>query len=216
MRAGGGWLLVVGLLMLPGLSGCGRSLADGGGRLMVIDGDTLSLNGELIQLAGMDAPELGQQCLDGETLYACGLAAAFGLQKILMLEQVVCSSSPDDGGHECHTADGPLSARLVEDGLAVADPGSELETAQDKARKVPLGIWRGGFVMPRAWRQGARLPAERNGTDGCPVLGVSEDGRLGYRVPTDPDYEAWLQQTNAIVARFCSDEEARAAGYVHA
>jgi len=217
MRAGTIWLLAAGLMMVWMLGGCSRSLASEGGQLTVIDGDTLSRDGALIALAGIDAPELGQQCLNGDSLYDCGLTAAFELQKLLILEPVACDPLPGtDGGYECHTAEESLNARLGEDGLAVAEPGSDLETAEDRARRVPLGIWRGEFVAPRAWRAGERLPEEHRSGRQCPVLGLSRSGRQEYLVPTDPGYDALSGQADGIVARFCSDEEARAAGYAHA
>lgn len=212
------WLLA-GVLTMLSLAGCGRAvLADDGssGQLIVIDGDTLDLGGELIELAGVDAPELGQRCLDGETLYTCGLTAAFELQKIVRLEPVVCTRRPEsDPAFECLTPDGPLGTRLVEQGLAVATAGSDLERAADRARRVPLGIWRGQFVPPSAWREGRRTPAEQNMTQACPVLGLEQDGRRIYKVPTDPGYDAATSEAGGDAVRFCSDEAARAAGYAH-
>lgn len=212
---------MIGFLALFGVGGSGSTLlaADGSAaRLTVIDGDTLYGDGHLIQLAGVDAPELGQQCLDdGATLYSCGLAAAFELQKILALEPVTCSPSSTPGaGYECYAPDGPLNRRLVEEGLVVALPGGDLTGAENQARSIPLGIWRGTFVAPRAWRAGTRLPEERAGKGLCPVLGIERDGRRLYVVPTDPAYENLSEDESAVARRFCSDEEARADGYQYA
>ncbi len=211
------WLVTAGILMVTGLTGAGRpARADMAPGLTVIDGDTLSRGGELVQLSGIDAPELGQQCHDGEMLYACGLAAAYELEKILTLEPVTCARSGETGvSYECHTPDGSLSQKLVEDGLAVALSGTDLEPAQDKARHVPLGIWRGKFVPPEAWRAGTRLVGEPSGTDACPVLGFQQNSRQVYVVPTDADYESISRDKNLQLQRFCSDEAARSSGYVH-
>jgi endonuclease YncB( thermonuclease family) len=43
------------------------------GRASVIDGDTIEIRGERIRFFGIDAPEMGQQCTDGE---GCSSAAA--------------------------------------------------------------------------------------------------------------------------------------------
>jgi endonuclease YncB( thermonuclease family) len=214
-------LVMMGFLAVFGMGGSGSALlaADGSaGRLTVIDGDTLYGDGALIQLAGVDAPELGQQCLDdGATLYSCGLAAAFELEKIIALEPVTCSPSSAPGsGYECFAPDGPLNRRLVEEGLVVALPDGDLTGAENQARSIPLGIWRGTFVAPRAWRAGTRLPEERTDERLCPVLGIERDGRRLYVVPTDPAYENLSEDGSIVERRFCSDEEARANGYQYA
>ncbi|MEZ5560415.1 MAG: thermonuclease family protein [Pseudomonadales bacterium] len=186
-------------------------------QLEVIDGDTLDLNGRTLQLAGIDAPELGQWCLDGDHLYACGMASALELHKLLTLETVTCSpAAQGDGTYDCLTPRGPLAELLVEQGLAVSRSGGVLKTAETAARRVPLGIWRGAFIDPADWRDGTRLDAERAAPEPCPVLGTLIGAVRAYLVPTDADYAALEAQPGAVLERWCSDEQARAAGYLHA
>ena len=45
-------------------------------RLSVIDGDTLQVDGDVVQLYGIDAPELGQLCESDGRLWHCGMEAA--------------------------------------------------------------------------------------------------------------------------------------------
>jgi endonuclease YncB( thermonuclease family) len=208
--------LLLALLLLT-LAACGpEGSLPAHGALRVIDGDTLALGATVVELEGIDAPELGQRCLDGSTLYDCGLSAAFELEKILILESVSCRPREDAAGYDCHTPGGPLVVRLVEEGLALAAGGTGLEPAEDKARRVPLGVWRGAFVQPARWRQGERLPEETLEVVSCPVLGLAGDSPPRYAVPTDPDYEQIAESSAGVSQRFCSDEAARAAGYVHA
>lgn len=214
-----GWLaLVLGTMVSSALqyTVAGDINSAGGSHLQVIDGDTLDLNGRVIDLLGIDAPELGQWCLDGTHAYPCGLNAAFELRKIIAMEQVEClpSSGGDDiQAYECATPTTPLSERLVEEGLAVARSGMSRRTAQDIARGVPLGIWRGKFIDPRDWRAGSRLPEELD-SGSCPIIGADVDGVRVYVVPTDPAYAEWDGRSD-IRQRFCSDEAARADGLVH-
>lgn len=183
--------------------------------LQVIDGDTLDVNGHPVDLPGIDAPELGQKCLDGSRTYTCGLTAAFELSKLLALEDVKCvRGGGKEGVYDCATPDAPLGLLLVEDGLAVARSGTAEQVAEKKAREVPLGIWRGAFVDPKDWRAGKRLPEERDG-EPCPVLGVDMNNERVYVVPTDSAYDKWKDRDDMIRERFCSDEEARASGRTH-
>jgi len=198
----------------------GHSTAVAGGTdsaLVVIDGDTLEGGGQVMDLAGIDAPELGQWCLDGDDLYACGSAAAFELKKLLTLEPVTCVPAPaSQRAWDCRTPNRSLSELMVEEGLAIARDDPMLAVAEDSARAVPLGIWRGRFVDPARWREGERLPKEPADRERCPVLGVTDGGANRYVVPTDADYDHWLHAPQFITHRFCSDEAARASGYQHA
>ncbi len=53
----------------------------------MIDGDTLQSDGEIIQLYGIDAPELGQTCLRENEPWPCGVEAALALQKMVKLSE---------------------------------------------------------------------------------------------------------------------------------
>jgi endonuclease YncB( thermonuclease family) len=205
-------------MMISALLGHSTAVAGGtDAALVVIDGDTLERNGHVMNLAGIDAPELGQWCLDGDALYACGSAAAFELKKLLTLEPVTCvPASVPQGTWDCRTPNRSLAELMVEEGLAIARDDPMLTVAEDSARGVPLGIWRGRFVDPARWREGERLPLESAGTESCPVLGVIDGGAKRYVVPTDADYDRWLHSEHSIEQRFCSDEAARASGYQHA
>ena len=185
-------------------------------QLSVIDGDTLELDGQAIELVGIDAPELGQWCHDGSVLYACGLAAAFELHKLLALDPVTCTPTDAESRvYECRTSESTLGQRLAERGLATARTRTDVQMAERTARGVPLGIWRGKFVDPDRWRDGHRLPEETREVHVCPILGLNLNAADVYVVPTDPDYREWEGRFTEVVRRFCSDEHARASGYSH-
>ena len=78
-----------------------------------------------------------------------------------------------------------------------------------------LGIWRGAFIVPQKWREGERLQAETETPFECPVLGLKIDGKLVFAVPTDPNHQALSKQTDKLIERFCSVQDARANGYQH-
>ena len=59
----------------PGLSSPG-GLVTKGRDILVIDGDTIMIAGQVVDIAGMDAPELGQQCLHNGSFWDCGMSSA--------------------------------------------------------------------------------------------------------------------------------------------
>jgi endonuclease YncB( thermonuclease family) len=198
----------------------------GGQNLQVIDGDTLQSGADIIQLYGIDAPELGQICIRKDQPWQCGVEAALALQKLVSLSgtPLVCQA-----WNELKQTQGPngelirvclvgpnqdLAQAMLRNGYVMALPGSfpyygQLER---EARKAGLGIWGSdvAVVPPWEWRQGKRLQAEAEpSAQACNVKGkVSAAGERIYVVPTDADYK------NAAAAdRFCSDEAARQAGW---
>lgn len=186
----------------------------------VIDGDTLLIDRRYVQLAGIDAPELGQLCLHEGKTWPCGLEAARALAKLAALGRIHCDI---DAAQEplpaatCRSGEEDVAETMLRQGYAVALPGGfpGYAEAQAAAQKVPLGIWRGAFVAPSAWRDGARLAQEQAAGDkACPIKAVVEaDGRKVYLLPSDGIYGSVALRPEAGERLFCSDEAARAAGW---
>ena len=182
-----------------------------------IDGDTISIGGKFHDLAGIDAPELGQRCENGSRLEDCGESAAFALAKLIALDDPTCQKDKALTAFHCSTAAGNLAEFLLDQGHAVAKsnaPSSSKEKAQ-QARDEGVGIWRGDFINPHEWRSGQRLAAEKQDPTECRVFGIQTASDVKtYFTPTHPDFTE-LEKTHGQTARrFCSDEEARSAGYV--
>ena len=72
-------------------SGRGRNAGDGDAFLVgiaeVVDGDSLTLGGEEVRLLGIDAPEYGQICGEGEKIWRCGEVAKEMEERISGLPQ---------------------------------------------------------------------------------------------------------------------------------
>ena len=191
--------------------------------LRVVDGDTVVWDGAVRDLAGIDAPELGQSCEAGGRPYPCGLDAAFALAKRVALEPAACE--PARGADEadagalgavvCHVGATSLADLQVSDGYAFALPGAPqgLRVSEAEAERAHLGVWRGAHVSPGAWRAGTRLPSDAKSGAGapCPVIGVPGGGGVAYLVPTDAAYGRRANEQG--LPRACSDEEARARGW---
>jgi len=138
----------------------------------VLDGDTLQIGKTVYQLAGIDAPELGQACNHDGHLWLCGLAAGYRLHKQLEMEttQIKCFVQPAPQGlpiAACLIGDEELSSILLKGGnvTALANSPPHYAAAEHLAKQASLGIWSGEFIPPSQWRKGRRLPNEHDFTE---------------------------------------------------
>ena len=203
-----------------------QSLA--GPSVRVIDGDTLEIDGHTVQLYGIDAPELGQHCERNGDLWAGGMEAALFLQKTVTFEgpPIECApwdeERPDDGGGGlvigvCQVGPKVVGLAMVQNGYAVALPDSfpDYKEAEKQARQARLGLWQSDFVPPWEWREGTGADARSSDwIRRCNVKGaLGPAGEALYYVPTDQSYEDVASDPARGEQMFCSDEEARAAGW---
>ncbi len=185
----------------------------------VIDGDTLVIDGRLVQLAGIDAPELGQRCFNQGKSWRCGLEAALALRKLISFGDVVCEpdkSNPQSAQASCSVADKDLATALLQQGYAVALPeaSSTLHAAENSAKEAKFGIWRGDFVAPASWRDGVRLPGEESDPQYCVIKGtINEKDQRVFYVPSDEGYDAIVIDPSRGERMFCSDDQAILRGW---
>lgn len=156
-------ILVAILVLLPGLGGAwgadipGRSLIRGNAK--VIDGDTLSIDGGSVRLMGIDAPDLGQICLNRyESPFDCGAIAKAALEALVKGRQVECTLAGHDRNGmaeaECRVAGADLGGAMVSRGWAFAYRSlshaySEFEAYAQSKR---IGLWSGKVEKPWQWR----------------------------------------------------------------
>jgi endonuclease YncB( thermonuclease family) len=196
--------------------------------IQVVDGDTLQIDGHLVQLYGIDAPELGQLCDRGDDLWACGRESALYLQKQVSFEGPPALCTPWEGEPKlkadaeivigiCQIGPKDVGLTMVDNGYALALPGSfpDYQRAEAQAREAKLGVWQTDFVPPWEWREGRG--AETRASDwarNCIIKGViGPAGERTYYVPTDNEYDEVSVDPGRGGRRFCSDEEARAEGW---
>lgn len=150
--------LFSGLVIAALLSAATPASADNSGRAFVIDGDSLRINGQMIRLYGIDAPEGKQSCLRDNTPYACGEEAAALLRKLTARKTVRCAEKDRDvhgrSVAECFVGDRSLNAELVKHGWALAYRrySQAYIPYEDAARKQRLGLWAGTFQKPWDYR----------------------------------------------------------------
>lgn len=211
-------------------AGGGQTGAWPAGTVQVVDGDTIQVDGLVVDLSGIDAPEPGQRCYHAGFDWHCGLVAAYELRKRIALSGRDLICTPDIGTAaardgdapvraECWVGDSSLASAQLRSGMGViaADAPERLVHDEAFARGAGLGIWGGRFVPPADWRAGVRLDGggpviERD----CVLIGYSGlDGRPDrYLSILDPDYESGLADLETgLAVRLCSDEAARAAGW---
>ena len=199
-----------------------------GAGVRVIDGDTLQIDGHIVQLYGIDAPELGQYCERSGDLWECGVEAALFLQKTVNFEGPPIECLPwgeepaEPTGGElvvgvCQVGPKVVGLTMVQNGYAMALPDSfpDYKEAEKQAREAKLGLWRGDFVPPWEWRAGEGTEARSSDwVRRCNVKGaLGRAGEAIYYVPTDQDYDQVAIDPARGEQMFCSDEEARAAGW---
>lgn len=194
------------------------------------DGDSLEINGTRIRLFGIDAPEFDQTCMRNGTQWACGAAAADELSKLVTGREIRCASTGLDQYQRvvarCTVGATDVNAVMVERGYAVAfrKYSNEYVAAEGRAKAAKRGLWSGTFTMPSDVRAASRALAStgfrptrskapsaqpQRFAGGCVIKGNrSRRGEWIYHVPGMPYYE----QTRAE-DMFCSEAEARAAGY---
>ena len=195
------------------------------------DGDSFRIGETRFRLSGIDAPEFDQTCSRGGEQWACGQVASEQLAKLITGRDVKCvSQGTDTFGRvlaKCTAGGIDVNRAMVAAGYAVAFRrySTDYVSAEDTARNNRRGIWSGTFEMPSEVRAASRqsAPARRpalvarsgpsrslaSPSNSCAVKGNhSRRGEWIYHVPGMPYYEQTRPE-----AVFCSEAEARSAGY---
>ncbi|MGO9060181.1 MAG: thermonuclease family protein [Candidatus Binataceae bacterium] len=211
------------------------------GMARVIDGDTIALGQLHIRLEGIDAPETDQVCLDAEGKpWTCGVAARNSLSSHIAGRIISCIAHGEDRYGRmlaiCSADGEDLNAFMVREGLALdyVKYSREYISAEDTAREQRRGMWAGAFIAPWDWRHRDRntvilgalsvpvtaqteLLAPASSTTApspeCTIKGnVNRKGERIYHMPGQIAY-AKVDMRDPQKRWFCSEDEARAAGW---
>ena len=197
--------------------------AEVAGPATVTDGDTLTVAGQRIRLFRIDAPESKQICVVDGQRWRCGRFAMRALREHIASRPVVCTERDRDRYGRivavCRVDGRDINAWMVLQDMAVAyTKYSRAYLGQQRSAKAarPRGLWRGDFVAPWDWRRGKRLAAAAPAapTEGCRIKGnISRSGTRIYHVPGGQHYARTRINTSKGERWFCSESQARAAGW---
>jgi endonuclease YncB( thermonuclease family) len=149
---------------------------DAAAGVRAIEGDILEVEGTRYRLVGIDAPDLGQNCLWPNKVIPCGRIAVTALMDLITAAKVTCrpvSDSLSEGPRlaRCEADGFDIGGNMVHTGWALALPGVSERYAeiQRDAESNGRGLWRGAFVRPWDWEATAAQASD------C-VLGRVEAG----------------------------------------
>lgn len=148
-------------LILASLEASAGAIA---GRAIVISGDTLEIDGQLVRIIDIDAPELGQHCFKSlDESWPCGEQAALQLSSWLGEQIVTCEATKEEISGlrrywlaRCSVSGHDIAEWLAANGWAVPDRRRRCDQIRDaahKARAAQLGLWTSAFTMPWDWRE---------------------------------------------------------------
>ena len=190
------------------------------GRATAISGDLIRVNTQLIRLTGIEAPEPKQPCLRGNgRRWNCGASARAALDKLVRGKTVVCTASGEDSDGRtlasCKADEADVAETLVRGGHVFAASGlfASYSSAESQAHSEQLGIWQGESIRPKEWRDQIWEDAKRNAPEGCPIKGYARASDRIYTMPWSNDYHGAKVRTVKGDRWFCSEDEARAAGF---
>lgn len=221
-------LILLAALTLPDIR---DTEAAGSSRVQVIDGDTLRLDGESVRLHGIDAPETGQDCTDSRgTRYDCGRRATRTLAALVHGRAVSCTGRERDRYGRlvavCRAGGTEVNQAMVTAGwtLAFRRYSQDYVDAEAQAKQARRGLWSGRFTEPWVWRRGG-APARVDSAPGrvvsaggsrptkCAIKGnISDNGRI-YHTPGSAHYQRTRISERRGERWFCTEAEARAAGW---
>lgn len=201
------------------------------GRAEVTDGDSFEIGATRVRLFGVDAPEGRQSCTRNGRGWACGSEAARKLRSLIGDRTVTCTKRDvDDYGRivaVCRSGAVDLGAEMARSGLAVAYRrySNDYVDEENEARAAKRGVWAGEFIRPEDYRHNEReaaapqasstkAPQQRSPRDGCYIKGNinGEDERI-YHLPGTSSYDNTVVDESKGERWFCTESEARAAGW---
>lgn len=124
----------------------------------VVDGDSFGLNGLLVRLAGIDAPEVDQLCYRGNIPHRCGVESRAWLAGFIEDKRVDCRIHYPDGAQRavatCWLNGTDINGTAVRNGHALVWEGapSPYGGVEEEARAEQAGVWAFDFRHPAQWR----------------------------------------------------------------
>ncbi|MCB1342748.1 MAG: thermonuclease family protein [Pseudooceanicola sp.] len=191
-------------------------VADPSGRIGVVDADTWDVGSTRVRLFGIDAPEVKQTCADPRGKeWPCGDWATGQVRERYQGQEAVCEAVDSDRYGRtvarCRVEGQDVARQMVQDGWALAFRRYSLDYDLDEktAHVAGVGIHGGGMMRPAAFRA---QPVQAVGD--CPIKGnISSKGERIFHLPGQEHYDRTRISPGKGERWFCSESEARAAGW---
>lgn len=186
-------------------------------RVTAIDGDTIDIDGIVVRLEGIDAPEIKQECIDiFDEKYLCGRRAQQVLSRLLADDINCVNSGTDKYGRTlayCTSRGEEINRRMVQLGWAFAFVKYNPRYLEDQqaASDAHIGMWEGKVDAPWDWR--AEKIAERAAPGSCIIKGNISKGKKIFFLPFHSLYANVKVEESKGERWFCSEAEALAAGF---
>lgn len=197
----------------------GLSASQATASTLIIDGDTIDVDGVRYRINGIDAPEVGQKCGSPNGEWPCGQEAVRRMAQLAEGKITQCDPISKDGYGRtiatCFVNGVDIGAEMVRTGYAWAfvKYSDVYVPEEQRARLVKIGIWQGDAQPPWEFRAKRWEAAEQEAPDGCPIKGnISRNGRI-YHPPWSPWYDRTRINTTKGEMWFCSEADAVAAGW---
>lgn len=190
--------------------------------MRVIDGDTIDVGGTRVRLFGIDALETRQTCATEHGVsWRCGQWVSQQVRALYQGKTARCTTLDRDRYGRvvarCDVAGRDMGAELVSAGLAYAfrKYALDYDLAEKQAAVADRGIWAHVAVRPAQHRANLRAAAPQQvAPEGCAIKGnVSSKGTRIYHMPGQTDYARTRISAAKGERWFCSESQARAAGW---
>lgn len=189
------------------------------GTVSVIDADTIRVAGVTVRLHGIDAPERDQTCRREGRDWACGRWATEAAREAFEGRRATCMPRDRDRHGRvvarCEVGGADLAETIVRMGLAQAylRYSTDYVDAEKEAVLAKRGIFGSDFAAPEDHRAAARDTVPRTAPGACVIKGnISGNGRI-YHLPGQEHYARTRISRQKGERWFCSEAEARAAGW---
>ena len=135
------------------------------GKISVIDGDSIRVEGKEVRLIGIDAPEYKQKCFNkSDQEYYCGKLSHKFLVKLANKKTAKCFYNEKDIYKrylaECFIDQISINDQILKNGMAViydyGQASKEKIALEKSAKNNHLGIWQGAFQLPKTYRKANR------------------------------------------------------------
>lgn len=195
------------------------------GTVRVIDGDTFDVGDVRVRLFGVDAPESGQTCGgSGTTVWACGAWVTDEVRARYEGRRARCERLDTDrygrAVARCSVEGQDVGRALVSEGLAFAYRDYSLDYDLDEKGAAVRGVGLHGARVQRPaeyraeTRRAANAAALEAAPQGCVIKGnISSKGTRIYHMPGQQHYAPTRIDESQGERWFCSEDEARRAGW---